>query len=71
MYKKARAGQIKDFTGISAVYEEPKQPEIVLETDKLSLQDCIKTMLDYLVHNGYIKQSRITKELAAAHESNI
>jgi adenylylsulfate kinase len=35
LYKKARAGVIKEFTGISAPYEEPENPEIIIETDKL------------------------------------
>jgi len=66
MYKKARAGQIKEFTGVSAVYEEPEKPEIVLETDKLSVEDCVNRLLDYLVSNEYIKKSRMAREMANA-----
>jgi len=58
MYKKARTGQIKEFTGVSAVYEEPEKPEIILETDKLSIEACLKCLLDYLVKHEYIRQSR-------------
>ena len=71
MYKKAKAGQIRDFTGVSAIYEEPEHPDIVLETDKLSIEDCVQALLNFLVQNDYIKQTRITHELSAAHESNI
>ena len=56
IYKKARAGELKEFTGISAPYEEPENPEIVLETDIMTLEECVKTLLDYLIENEYIKQ---------------
>lgn len=54
IYKKALKGEIKEFTGISAPYEEPKNPEIVLETDKLSIHQCVQTVLNYLDKNKYI-----------------
>lgn len=47
-YKKAMSGEIKDFTGISHPYEEPQHPEIVLETDKLTLNECTGKVMDYL-----------------------
>ena len=56
IYKKARSGEIKEFTGISAPYEDPENPEIVLETDKTSLEECIETILNYLLENEYIKK---------------
>ncbi len=49
LYKKALAGEIDNFTGISHPYEEPKNPEIILETDKKSIEDCTKQVLDYLM----------------------
>jgi len=49
LYKKARAGEIKEFTGISAPYEEPLKPEIVLDSAKHSPQDCAVIILNYLV----------------------
>ncbi len=48
LYKKARKGEIKEFTGISAPYEEPENPEIVLETDKMSIEECAQKVVDYL-----------------------
>src|SRR5208337_3272385 len=54
IYKKARSGEIKDFTGISAPYEEPRNPEITLETDAKCLEECVESLLDYLTGNGYI-----------------
>jgi adenylylsulfate kinase len=55
MYKRARAGEIKQFTGIDAPYEEPLQPEIQLRTDQLSLEECVKQILSYLNEHGYFK----------------
>lgn len=49
LYKKARAGAIKMFTGISAPYEVPEHPEVILETGKLSIKDSIEKLFQYLV----------------------
>jgi len=48
LYKKAREGIIKNFTGVSAPYEEPENPEIVLETDKLDVIESAKRIIHYL-----------------------
>ncbi len=48
LYKKARDGVIKEFTGISAPYEEPENPEIILETDKLSVEESVAAITNYL-----------------------
>ncbi len=48
LYKKARLGVIKEFTGISSPYEKPENPEIVINTDKQSLDECVDKILDYL-----------------------
>lgn len=48
LYKRARAGEIKAFTGISSPYEEPDSPEITVHTDKNSLEDCVEQVLAYL-----------------------
>jgi len=49
LYKKARAGQIPEFTGISAPYEEPEAPELVVETDKYTVQQCVRQVIDFLI----------------------
>ena len=56
LYKKARAGEIKDFTGISAPYEEPAKPEIVLETDKASVAECVTRLMDHLRELIYVEK---------------
>ncbi len=55
LYKKARAGGIKDFTGIDSPYEKPLNPEIHVKTDKMSIDEICNTILLYLLENGYIK----------------
>ena len=54
LYKKARAGEVKEFTGISAPYEEPAQPELILDTDKESLKESAGKVLAYLEKQGII-----------------
>jgi adenylyl-sulfate kinase len=48
LYAKARSGQIKEFTGISAPYEPPHQPEIELRTDNLEVAECVAVILERL-----------------------
>jgi bifunctional enzyme CysN/CysC len=48
LYKKARAGEIKDFTGISAPYEEPKNPEMVVDTSIMNIQESVDLIYNYL-----------------------
>ena len=54
MYKKAREGSIKEFTGVSAPYEPPENAEICLRTDQMSVDDCVNVLLDYLGQRGLI-----------------
>lgn len=56
LYKKARAGEINDFTGISAPYEEPLNPEIVIDSGRLSIDACARTVIDYLIEHKYIQE---------------
>lgn len=54
MYKKARAGEIKLFTGIDDPYEAPENPEIHVKTDELSVEECAEMILKYLRENNFI-----------------
>lgn len=47
-YKKAKSGEIKEFTGISAPYEEPLNPEITLDADTMSIEEEVNAVLNYL-----------------------
>jgi adenylylsulfate kinase len=54
LYKRARAGEIKDFTGISSPYEAPTDPELVVETGTLSMEDSVAKVMDLLLERGII-----------------
>ena len=54
MYKKAMRGEIKEFTGISDPYEEPENPEILLQTDKETLEESVAVVLKKLEELGYL-----------------
>jgi adenylylsulfate kinase len=55
LYKKARAGQIKGFTGIDDPYEAPEKPEIVIETEQLKPEEAAEQILAYLDKGGYLR----------------
>jgi adenylylsulfate kinase len=55
LYKKARAGQIPEFTGISAPYEEPLKAELVLATEGRSIDDCADELIAYLRKQEFVK----------------
>jgi len=57
LYKKARAGEIKEFTGISAPYEEPSNPELTIDTSMMSIEESTRAILNYLEQKGYVKFS--------------
>jgi adenylyl-sulfate kinase len=48
LYKKARAGEIANFTGVSAPYEPPDRPELVVHTDKQTPAECVAHIIDFL-----------------------
>jgi len=48
LYKRARAGEIPDFTGISAPYEPPESAELVIDTENLGIEECVKMMAEYV-----------------------
>jgi adenylylsulfate kinase len=54
LYKKARAGQLKNFTGIDDPYEAPEKPELVLHTDRMSLEDEVQALLNLLKQRGIL-----------------
>ena len=54
MYARARAGEIKEFTGISSPYEAPENPELRIDTGHQSLEDCVTQVLVFLQSNGVI-----------------
>ncbi|MBC2580795.1 adenylyl-sulfate kinase [Clostridium sp. DJ247] len=51
IYKKARSGQIKNFTGIDSPYEKPENPELIVSTHLNSLEQCVESIISYLNDN--------------------
>jgi len=56
MYKKAREGKIKNFTGLDDPYEEPEHPELTLFTDKETIDESVQKTINKLIELGYIKK---------------
>ena len=54
LYKKARAGEIPEFTGVSAPYEEPEKPELVIDTNGQTVDESADVLIDYLRKGGYL-----------------
>jgi adenylylsulfate kinase-like enzyme len=54
LYAKALSGEIKNFTGISSPYEEPPNPELVVETDLQSTEDIVEQIIKELVERGIL-----------------
>jgi adenylylsulfate kinase len=54
LYKKALSGEIKNFTGISDPYEEPKNPDLIINTEKETLDESVEKVLNFLSTNSYL-----------------
>jgi adenylylsulfate kinase len=54
LYKKARSGEIKNFTGISDPYEAPETPEVLVDTSKESIEESAQKIIDYLSSKGLL-----------------
>ena len=55
LYAQARDGKIRDFTGIDSPYEDPENPELVIDTGEISLEDCARKILELLEESGVIE----------------
>ena len=58
LYKRARAGEIKEFTGISSPYEVPEHPELLVNTGEHSLDECVDQVIEFLEHRGDLPRLR-------------
>ncbi len=55
LYKKARAGEIENFSGISAPYEPPEKPEVILDSNNKGIEELAREVVDYLTKAGILK----------------
>ncbi len=63
LYKKARAGLIKGYTGISSPYEEPENPEIVVDTSVQNVNECVEEIIGYLTSKQIFAPSHVNKSV--------
>jgi hypothetical protein len=61
LYKRALAGELKGFTGVSDPYEEPLKPDVVVETDRESVEFSIGKILLELAHRGLIPEADLSR----------
>lgn len=54
LYKKARAGEIMDFTGVSSPYEEPDNPELVIDSSRMTIEESVGTVMSYLQARSFL-----------------
>ena len=54
LYKKARAGEIPEFTGVSAPYEAPESPELILDANRQSVEESVNQLVEFLDAKGYL-----------------
>ncbi|KAI0846935.1 Adenylylsulfate kinase-domain-containing protein [Daldinia vernicosa] len=66
LYKKARAGEIKEFTGISSPYEAPENPEITIRTHENSVEECVVQIVKWLEEKDLIPTKTVTATAADA-----
>lgn len=70
LYKKARKGEIKNFTGIDDPYEAPLKPEIKIDTSKSTVDECAKIILEYLIEKGIVDEREDVVKPAEAETTN-
>jgi adenylylsulfate kinase len=61
LYKKARAGEIKNFTGISDPYEAPENPDMNIKTHEFSIDQCVDQVLERMFHDGVLTDNKRVK----------
>ena len=67
LYKKALAGVIKNFTGVSDPYEPPTHPEITVDSERQSEEESVKTILGYLEQHGWIPKQEAKTHSCCSH----
>ncbi len=71
LYKKARAGDIKQFTGIDDPYENPVDADLVLDTEKLTVENSVNTIMQFLADSGYLMNITLSSQALSCAEDLI
>jgi adenylylsulfate kinase len=67
LYQKARRGEVKEFTGISSPYEPPENPELILTTDTLSIENCVEKVFYYLQQRSTLNADLVDTNARTGH----
>ena len=62
LYRRARQGNIPNFTGIDSLYEDPENAELVIDTDRLAVEEGLELLLDYLQQHSFNEVLRVAGE---------
>ncbi len=71
LYKKALAGEIENFTGVSDPYEEPENPEVTINTDSETPEESAKKVLDKMIELGYVDIEKLKAAVGTEDEEKI
>jgi adenylylsulfate kinase len=70
-YRRARMGEIKEFTGVSSPYEEPEKADLVLYSGEYSIEECVEKVLELLVERGVVGTDRVAALACSAERSKL
>ncbi len=62
LYAKARRGELKDFTGVSAPYEEPQGAEIVIKSGEVNVEDAVRQIVTVLEDKGLMEKAKTSRQ---------
>ena len=71
LYKKARAGEIKQFTGIDDPYENPEDADLVLDTEKLTVENSVNTIMQFLAESEYLMNVTLSSQSLPCAEETV
>ncbi|SES89828.1 adenylylsulfate kinase [Nitrosospira multiformis] len=69
LYKRARTGEVKEFTGISSPYEAPAHPELIVRTGELELEDCVAQVIEFMEQRDIFKRKPRLRESLSHHNA--
>ena len=69
LYKKARAGEIKNFTGISDPYEAPENPDMNMKTHESTVDECVDQIIERMIHDGVLRDNKKVRIAESLYET--
>ena len=71
LYKKALSGEIKDLTGLQDPYEEPEDPEIVVDTERQTVEECVNVILERVLQQGHNNNRGVKTPTTITHDNKM